>query len=463
MRPSSANANNRSLSVSPSRDHIAGGYVDDNLPQLNDSNNPLFIKIKARYYDNKTLVTKFFNRVPMSMRRSLLVKVAFRKATSHGEEFILIKDILKKFHPQVYENKKQLGQALHWFIQDFKEMIKDSEKIYFDQFEKYYKYLSCFIENDNVFEKVIVDVIKVDGNDTINFMKGVKVSFSNNDETNFNPTISYSELPSPGPIINFASHPSPSSSQQNPKSQVKFTIPEEDDALSYFDQTNSPLKGGNSSKQPPEESYYSNGNYNNGNKSNRNKQVGISPLCSSKPPLAQPPLGTPQFIPKAPSQHSPRSSSSNVNSVRMQSPNTYNNSNGNGNFQNPETSLPSNPEIMSSGMLQRLQEQMQSMQTSFSLGVEEMNKLKEIEIQCQQQINYYKAQLQASMNENAALHNQNEDMKKQINKLKGQFKSVFVSYEALLALQEQSQLTIQHQNNALKKQADEIKNLVSIN
>jgi hypothetical protein len=59
MRPSSANANNRSLSVSPSRDHIAGGYVDDNLPQLNDSNNPLFIKIKARYYDNKTLVTKF--------------------------------------------------------------------------------------------------------------------------------------------------------------------------------------------------------------------------------------------------------------------------------------------------------------------------------------------------------------------------------------------------------------------
>jgi len=496
--------NNRLLTGSPSRDHIAGGYIDDTLPQLNDINNKLFIKLKSRYYDNKTLITKYFNRVPMSMRRSLLVKVAFHKASlSHGEnnEYILIKDILKKFHPQVYDNKKQPIQSLHWFIQDFKDINNttnntnntttnstttstnsNDNKIYFDQFEKYYKYLSCFIENDNVFEKIIVDIIKVDGEDTINFMKGVKVSYNSNDYDNdFNPTISYSELPN---VNTSFTSPRPSSAQQSPaNAKVKFSIPEEDDndALSYFDNNNnSPLKGLNNnnnsnSKQPPE-SYYSNGsnvnnsnnNNGNGNKS-RSKQVGVSPLRSNKPPLAQSSLGgTPQFIPKAPSQSSPRS---NVPNVRMQSPNTYNNNSNNNvmyssmnnSIQAADFSPPKNPESISSGMIQRLQEQMHSMQASFSLGVEEMNKLKEIEYQSQQQIHYYKSQLQASFNQNNDLHIQNEDLKKQNHKLKGQLKSVFSSYEALLALHEQTQQTLHQQNSVLKNQADEIKNLVNNN
>jgi len=497
--------NNRLLTGSPSRDHIAGGYNDDSLPHINDINNKLFLKLKSRYYDHKTLITKYFNRVPMSMRRSLLVKVAFYKAHGEHNEYILIKDILKKFHPQVYDKQKQPIQSLHWFIQDFKDINNNDtnttnntttntttntndNKIYFDQFEKYYKYLSCFIENDNVFEKIIVDIIKVDGEDTINFMKGVKVSYNGNDNDNdFNPTISYSELPNVNTTFT-SSSPRPSSAQQSPaNAKVKFSIPEEDDndALSYFDHNNnSPLKGlntnnnnnnNNNSKQPPE-SYYSNGNGSssnngNGNKS-RSKQVGVSPLRSNKPPLAQPSLGTPQFIPKAPSQSSPRN---NVPNIRMQSPNTYNNNSNNNNnnlmyssmnsiIQAADFSPPKNPESISSGMIQQMhsmQEQMHSMQASFSLGVEEMNKLKEIEYQSQQEIIYYKSQLQASFNQNNDLHTQNEDLKKQNHKLTKQLKSVFSSYEALLALHEQTQQTLHQQNSVLKHHADEIKNLVN--
>ena len=133
-------------------------------------------------------------------------------------------------------------------------------------------------------------------------------------------------------------------------------------------------------------------------------------------------------------------------------------------IQAADFSPPKNPESISSGMIQQMhsmQEQMHSMQASFSLGVEEMNKLKEIEYQSQQQIIYYKSQLQASFNQNNDLHTQNEDLKKQNHKLKGQLKSVFSSYEALLALHEQTQQTLHQQNSVLKHQADEIKNLVN--